>query len=328
MANGLWPESCGLRLSVVLGQSLFVADVLHRGEDLQDVSQQSSVDWLREPLGPFADVAGIGAASNCCRDIGVFARELHRQLGDVDSVLLAQGCGGAGGGFDVLGLFEPGGQRGVRQQPGAEGASVHDADAFLLQIGHSLVGKASVLQRVLVVREHAVDIDLVADEPEDLHRVTAEADEPHLAGLLNFPQGGNRLVDDLLHRHELDVVAQHDVEVIRPQPVQRDVDTFRDALGRELEVPQVIPPQFRAKQVAVARDATQGNPQQDLAHPAPVERRGVDEVQPAFEGHSHAGQGLVQLHAAKLLTEGGGSEAEDRKLQAGAAQRTSLHEEG
>src|SRR5438034_7650984 len=38
--------------------------------------------------------------------------------------------------------------------------------------------------------------------------------------LLNFSQRGQRLIDDLLHLDELDVVAEHNVEVIGAEPVQ------------------------------------------------------------------------------------------------------------
>ena len=171
------------------------------------------------------------------------------------------GGSSASGGFHVLRLLEPGRERGVGEQTGAERAGVHDANPFGLQVRHGLIGEAGVLEGVLVVAQHAVDLGLLADELKNLLRVAAEADGLHLAGLLRFTEGRDSLVDDLLHWDELDVVAKDDVEVVGAEAVQGDVDALRDALRAEVKVRQVIAANLRAELVAIARDAAEGDSQ-------------------------------------------------------------------
>lgn len=130
------------------------------------------------------------------------------------------------GRFDGFGLLQPRRERSVGQQTGGKRTGIHDADALRLEIRHRLVHEPGILQRVLVVREDAVDVDLVADEPEDPLRIAAEADEPHLARLLDLAECRDRFVDDLLHGDELNIVAENDIEMVRPQPVQADIDAF------------------------------------------------------------------------------------------------------
>ena len=127
---------------------------------------------------------------------------------------------GASGGLHRLGLLQPSGQGSVGEQARAEGTCVHGADPAGLQVGHGLLGEAGVLERVLVVAEHTVHGGLIGDEAEDLLRIAAEAHEAHLAGGHGLADGRQRLIDNLLHGHELDVVAEQDVEVIGAQAMQ------------------------------------------------------------------------------------------------------------
>ena len=235
------------------------------------------------------------------------------------------GSRSAGGGFHGLGLFQPGGQRRVRQQARAKRTGIHHAHAFGLEIRHGFIGKARVLQRVLVVAQHAVDRGLIDDELENLHRVAAETDVARLAGFLDFSESGQRLVHDLLHRHEFDVVAQNDIEVIRAEPVQRNIDALRDALRGKIEVREIVAAEFGAEGVAFARHAFQCDTEQDLAHPPAVERRGVDEVEAAVERDAHAPQGLVQRNTAKLSPKGAGAKTEHREVKIGLTETASLH---
>ena len=145
------------------------------------------------------------------------AGELQGQLGDVGSALGAERGRGTGCGLHRLGLLEPGRQGSVGEQACAEGSGIHGADPAGLQVGHRFLGEAGVLEGVLVVAEHAVHRGLISDDAEDLLRIAAEAHEAHLAGGHGLADGRQRLVDDLLHGHELDVVAEHDVEVVSAQ---------------------------------------------------------------------------------------------------------------
>ena len=251
--------------------------------------------------------------------------ELQGELRDIAALGGAMGGGGAGGGLHFFGLLEPSRERGVGKEAGAEGSGVHHADTLRLQVGHRLVGEAGVLERVLVVAQHAIDLGLVADEPEDLLRVAAEADGLHLAGLLGLAEGRDRLVDDLLHRDELDVVAEDDVEVVGAEAVQGDVDALRDALGAEVEVLEVVAAELRAELVAVARHAAEGDAEEHFGHPAAVEGRRVDEVEAAVEGDLDGLQGVVEGDAAEFLAERRGAEAEDREFDPGLTEGTGLH---
>ena len=178
---------------------------------------------------------------------------------------------------------------------------------------------------MLVVAEHAIDLGLVADELEDLLRVATEADGLHLAGLLRLAEGRDGLVDDLLHRDELDVVAEHDVEVVGAEAVEGDIDALRDALGREVEVRKVITADLRTELIAVARDAAEGDAEEHLRHPTSVERRRIDEVEAAVEGDLDGLQGVIEGDAPEFLSERGGAEAEDRQFDAGLTEGTGLH---
>ena len=77
-------------------------------------------------------------------------------------------------------------------------------------------------------------------------------------------QGRQRLVHDLRHVHELDVMAQADVEMVDAHAVQADIDTLDDAPGREIEVGHVVATELGAEDVAIAGNAAQGDAQQHL----------------------------------------------------------------
>ena len=178
---------------------------------------------------------------------------------------------------------------------------------------------------MLVVAQHAVDLGLLADELEDLLRVAAEADGLHLAGLLRLAEGRDGLIDDLLHRDKLDVVAEDDVEVVGAEAVQGDVDALRDALGAKVEVRQVIAAELRAELVAIARDAAEGDAQEYFGNTAAVEGRGVDEVDAAIEGDLDGLQGVIEGDTAEFLAERGGAETENREFDSGLTEGASLH---
>ena len=129
----------------------------------------------------------------------------------------------------------------------------------------------------------------------------------------------------MLHLDELDVVAEHDVEMVGAEPVQADIDALGDALGGEVEVLEVVAAELRAERVGVARHATQRDAEQHFTHPASVEGRGVDEVQPALERHADALDGFIQGDVAELLPERRGAEAEDGQMKSGAAKGACLH---
>src|SRR5439155_1354122 len=117
---------------------------------------------------------------------------------------------------------------------------------------------------------------------------------PALALPLNPPERGPRLIDDLLHPRELNVVTEEDVKVIGAEPVQADIDAFGHAPRGEIEVLQIIAAQFGAEGETVPRHVAQGDAEKHFAHPAPVKWRGVDEVQPAIERDADATQRLVE----------------------------------
>src|SRR3989442_1711963 len=173
--------------SIVPWQPFNMPEVFHRLEDFQHLGEELRSDWLFNPAGPFADVVRVGAAGDGRGDVGVGAGELQREFRDIDSLLRAMLGGFARGGLHSLRFLEPRRQWRVGQQTRAERTGVQDADAFRFEIGNRLVGEARVLERVLIVAQHAVHVDLIANEPEDFLRITAETDEAHFALMLNSP---------------------------------------------------------------------------------------------------------------------------------------------
>ncbi len=279
-------------------------DVFDRGEQGLNFGEQDLIDRFGGPGGPVADVLGVGAAGDRDRDRGVGDAELDRQLGKIAASRLAEFRGGAAGRFDGLGLFVPGGQLGIGEQPGGERASIHRPDATAGQQGKQLVGEAGVLQGVLVVAEDDIEIGLLKDEAEQLHRIARDADESHLARLLEFAERGKRFVDNLLHGDELDVVAETDIEVVGPEPVETDIDAFGHAFGAEVEMGQVVAAELGAEEIVVSGDIAKGDAEEDFAHASAVEGRGVDEIEPDVESDADAAQRFIEGNWAELLTQG------------------------
>ena len=107
---------------------------------------------------------------------------------------------------------------------------------------------------------------------------------------------------------------QADVEMIGAQPMQADVNAFGDALGGEIKMLQVITAEFRAEHITVARHVAQRDAEQHFAHPAPIKRRRVDEVQARIQRDAARCAALRQLTRPKLLAERRSPKAQDRQL--------------
>ena len=253
------------------------------------------------------------------------AGKLKGQLGDVRSTLGAERGRGTGGGLHGLGLLEPGGQGSVGEQACAEGSGIHSTNPASLQVGHRFLGEAGVLEGVLVVAEHAVHRSLIGDDAEDLLRIAAEAHEANLAGSHSLAKGRQRLVHDLLHGDKLDVVAEHDVEVVGTQAMQGHVDGLGHPACREIKVLEIVATQLGAQRVLLARHALERDTEQHLAHAPPVEGRGVDEVQAAVEGHAHAAQGLLDGDVSEFLAQRTGAKSKDWQRQSGGSEGSGLH---
>ena len=116
--------------------------------------------------------------------------------------------------------------------------------------------------------------------------------------------------------------------MVGAEAVQGDVDALGDPPGGEVEVRDIVAAKLRAKPVAVARDAAEGDAEEHLGHAASVERRRVDEVEPAVEGDPDRVQGLVEGDAAEFLAKRRGAEAEDGEVDPGLAEGAGLHGEG
>lgn len=303
-----------------------MAEIFDGGEEALDFGEELLIERFGSPFGPAADVGGIGAASDGGGDVGVSDGELEGNFGDVGATRGAKVGGLAGGGFHGFGFFEPSGEGSIREESGGKGAGIDGADPFLFQPGEGFIGEAGVLECVLIVAEDAIDVGLVANEAEDLLRVTAESDVADFAGLLNAAEGGEGFVDDLLHRDELDVVAQDDVEVIGPQTMEGNIDAFGDASGGEIEMLEIVATELGAECVAVTRDAPESDAEENFTHSATVEGGRIDEVETAVEGDMDGAEGFLDIDGAELLAERGGSKAEDGELEAGGAERAGLHD--
>ena len=178
--------------------------------------EEVAVEGGGEPFRPFGDVLGVGGAGDGGGDAGVLAGILDGELGDIDAVVGAEFRGVAGGLFDVFGFLEPLGELGVGEEAGGEGSGVHGTDVFRFEAGEEFGGERGVLEGVAVVAEHAVDLilDVVEDGMEGFHGVAGKTDGADFALLLEFHQGGEGFLPDLFERDELDIVEEHDVEVI------------------------------------------------------------------------------------------------------------------
>ena len=268
---------------IVFRETFGVADVFDGLKDLLNFRQETLIERFVRPLGPLTDVVGIGATADRGCEIRMGDGKLKRQLRDIHTVVLAKLGGLARRVLNLFRFFEPGRKGSVGEQSGAEGAGVHRSHIFLVQIGQGLVDEASVLQGVLVVAENAIYADLVDDEFEYLLGVTAKADVANFTFVPNLLNGWNRFVYDLLHWDKFDIVAQDDVEVIRAEAMEADVDGFGDALGGKIEVAQIVAAEFGAERVTIPRHIAEGDSQHDLAHSAAVEGRGVDQIHAEVE---------------------------------------------
>ena len=117
-------------------------------------------------------------------------------------------------------FLQPGGQRSLGEKAALKGRRSNPHPG--LQVRDGFVRKPGVLQRVLVVAERAIDLGEVTDGTKKSSGVAAESDEAN-ARLLSPAQGGMVSLDDWLQFDELDVMAQHNVEVVGAQAVEADV---------------------------------------------------------------------------------------------------------
>ena len=168
----------------------------------------------------------------------MFTGKLERELRDVHATALAKFRGGAGGGFDFLRFFEPGGEFSVRQKSSGERSGVHSPDAFRCEARQQLICKRRVLERVAVVGKYAVDVvfHMIEHRVERLHRIAGKPDGSDFTLLLEFQNRGNRLLPDLFQRHELHIMQQDHIEIIGAHPVQRDMHGLLNALCGEIEM--------------------------------------------------------------------------------------------
>src|SRR6266498_2366282 len=109
------------------------------------------------------------------------------------------------------------------------------------------------------------------------------------------------------------------------EAVQAHIHALGDATGAEIEVRQVVAAEFGAERVTVARHPAQGDAQQHFAHSPAIERRGVDEVQPAFERNVDGPNALIERDRPEFLPERAGAETEHGKPQSGPSEESGLH---
>ncbi len=282
-----------------------MADVLDGFEDGDDLVEEVAVDRGGEPLGPFGDVFGVGGAGDGGGDAGVLTGKLDGELCDIDAVVGAEFRGVAGGLFDVLGFLEPLGEFGVGEEAGGEGAGVHGTDFFRFEAGEEFGGEGGVLEGVAVVAEHAVDLilDVVEDGVEGFHRVAGKTDRAYFSLLLEFDESGQGFRPDLFERDELDIVEEHDVEVIGLEALEGNVGGFLNAFRGEIEMDVGVAAELRAEKVGIAWDSLQAEAEHDFRHTATVERGGIDEVHAEIEGSLGGEHGLIEGDGAELRAE-------------------------
>ena len=164
--------------------------------------------------------------------------ELEGELGYINALLAADSGCFPGGGLYFLRFLEPVGQRGIGEQACGEGAGIHDADGFLPEAREKVVHQGCVLKGVLIVGKDAVDLifGVIENLVEGLHGVAGESYCPDKALFLEGEGGRDGLFPDLWEIDELDIMEQEDVEIVRAEAVEGNVDAFINASGSKVEV--------------------------------------------------------------------------------------------
>jgi hypothetical protein len=181
------------------------------------------------------------------------------------------------------------------------------------------------VERQVRVAEDDVQVGLSQHLAEDLHRIAGHADGADLARLLEPSQGGDRLLDDDLRVDELDVVADHDVEVVDAKSGQARVDALLDARGRVVEARDAEAADLRADPVAVARDTPECETQEDLGPPPSVVGSSVEEVDAGVQRMGDRTERGAEVDLPVFLAERRGPESEAGDFEAGVAESALLH---
>ena len=87
------------------------------------------------------------------------------------------------------------------------------------------------------------------------------------------------------------------------------------APGGEIKMVQIVPAQLGAQDEILTRQIAQHLPEQHLAHPAPIKRRGIDEIHAQFERHAAGLQRLLNGYPAKFLPQRRGAVGDHRQFQ-------------
>ena len=176
-----------------------------------------------------------------------------------------------------------------RQQPSGKWSGVDEPDGMRFR-ERQQPQRHSVLKRVMVVGDRAIDQACRYHPFKILHRVPADPDVANFSLLDLSGQSGERFIDDLLDIPVLNIVAENDIEGIEPHAFKGNVDTFRDPLGGEIEMLRCVATEFRADNNLIARDLGKDLSEQNFAHPAPVVRSGIDKIDPSIECCSNRGE--------------------------------------
>ena len=113
--------------------------------------------------------------------------------------------------------------------------------------------------------------------------------------------------------------------MIHAHSVQAHVDAFGHAPGGEIKMVQIVPAQLGTQNKFLARQIAQHLSEQHFAHPAPVKRRGIDEIHAQLKRHAAGLQRLLNGHPAKFLPQRRGAVGDHRQFQICLAELTSFH---
>ena len=122
-----------------------MADVPDGFKDPEDSGKKVFGDGFLQPLGPLAHIFRIGRPRHAGGDVFVSTGELEGELGDINSLVLAEFRGFTRGVLHFFWFLEPVGKRGGGEQAGGEGCGIHDADAPFLE-HRDQAGKHRVLE--------------------------------------------------------------------------------------------------------------------------------------------------------------------------------------
>src|SRR6185312_5773636 len=177
---------------------------------------------------------------------------------------------------------------------------------------------------VPAIGEYRVDFRGFRDAPQHLQRKPADPDESGFPVLLNLPQRGYRLFDNLPFVTELDIVREQKIHVIRSQPPERFIDAGADSLRRKVEFIRAISAAF-GREHNLVPPAFERFAKTGLGKRDPIVWRNVEEIDPGIDGAMHGSHALARIGLPEYIAERRRAKSKPGNLQPGLSERSIVH---